>query len=190
MNSGYGSPGGNVAPGSAERSGNRSSSPTLTLSLVQRGGTQRVHPAKRPRLDGLTRGNVPGIETALKTHLDGCSGTAGLFDHLYCALDIRCDGLFTEHRQAGAHASHDVLRMSVRRRGDDQRVDAGVQQDIWRLGGLNAQPIRDLDRTVAIGVCHDHRVDRGEPTECVSVERPDAPNARESDTHAVSSRLV
>jgi hypothetical protein len=102
-------------------------------------------------------------------------------------LDALGDGggqrRLTEQREPSVDGGDNQLRVGVGAGGDEDTVDARLQQRVGRIGGLGAEPVGDLGGEERDGVGDDQRVHHRQGGEGLGVERTDPAQPDQAKTH-------
>ena len=130
---------------------------------------------------------VARIEAAVKGHEHGCVGVRDVLEARPRTLEVEIEGLFAEHRLAGAHRARRELGVGAGARADDHRVHVGITEGgVGIADGIGAVLCGQTGRRVGVDV--------GDVLERGFVARRDVPcvnrtdaagaNDAEADRHA------
>jgi len=143
-------------------------------------GPEGVEPPQLPGAESAFGLEVSRIEPALVADLHRSARCPDVVEHGQCFLDVDSHRLFAEDRDAGVHARRNQARMRGSSGGNDQAVDAGLQQ------GFNGRlKVRTYSGGQRAGVVCGHvgqlEVDRGAPRIQQSVQAGDVPGVHSAD---------
>ena len=95
---------------------------------------------------------VARIEAAVKGHEHGCVGVRDVLEARPRTLEVEIEGLFAEHRLAGAHRARRQLGVGAGARADDHRVRRDTEGGVGIADGIGAVLCGQTGRRVGVDV--------------------------------------